>query len=100
MRSFTTRQILLLAAAFLSAVPLIASAMRTTATGITVAEDRCLGRTHRDGAARHLDYGSALACDSGLLAPRRADAEHRLAFDHERAKVSLTAMKAAPPPAE
>jgi hypothetical protein len=100
MRTFMTRQFLLLAIVCLSALPLIASAMRTTATGITAAEDRCPGRTHRDGAARHLDYGSSVACDWGFGVGRRDDTAHGLAFDRGRAKLSLTAMKAPPPAAE
>ena len=100
MRTLTTRQFVLLAAMFLSAVPLMASAMRTTGMVITAAEDRCPGRTHRDGAARHLDYGSSIACDWGFGVGRRDDAAHGLAFDRGRAKLSLTAMKAPPPAAE
>ncbi len=94
MRTITKRQLLLLAVAFLSAAAVIM--MQRGAAP----DDRCVARAHRDGAARHLDYGSSVACDWGFGARRGADGERRLADDRGRAKISLTAAKALSPAAE
>ena len=78
-----------------SAIGLVGSALLAGSYLVTP-NDACIGRAHRDGAARYLDHGTLARCEADPDARRSAIDEPGEAQPHHRARLSLAAMKTPP----